>query len=171
MSAMESDDWCVAVFKCKQDNIRSVLVDFYAYMKDVEGVKNQHFLIRDRVDDEVVFSYRVSVEPRVTLDEAQPFFGFFDPILPPVYARYRADYLNAACKLFVTTICAIFSASSFFSIVVKTWIYSFMMTRLDSRLQALIFFLEVLEFFANPHPLSSSSVPNQDMEVGGFALL
>jgi hypothetical protein len=65
MSAMESDDWCIAVFKCKQDNIRSVLVDFYAYMKDVEGVKNQHFLIKDRVDDEVVFSYRVSVEPRV----------------------------------------------------------------------------------------------------------
>ena len=62
---MESDDWCVAVFKCKQDNIRSVLVSFYAFVKDVGGVKNQHFLIRDRVGDEAVFSYRVSVEPKV----------------------------------------------------------------------------------------------------------
>jgi len=59
MSAMESNDWCVTVFKCKQDNIRSVLVDFYAFMKDGEGVKNQHFLIRNRMDDEAVFSYRV----------------------------------------------------------------------------------------------------------------
>jgi len=65
MSAMESDDWCVAVFKCKQDNIRSVLVGFYAFVKDVGGVKNQHFLIRDRVGDEAVFSYRVSIEPKV----------------------------------------------------------------------------------------------------------
>ncbi|MGD0495002.1 MAG: hypothetical protein ABSB28_03050 [Candidatus Bathyarchaeia archaeon] len=56
---MESNDWCVTVFKCKQDNIRSVLVDFYAFMKDGEGVKNQHFLIRNRMDDEAVFSYRV----------------------------------------------------------------------------------------------------------------
>jgi hypothetical protein len=65
MSAVESDDWCVAVFKCKKDNIRSVLVDFHAFVKDVEGAKNQHFLIKDRVDDEAVFSYRVSVEPKV----------------------------------------------------------------------------------------------------------
>jgi starch phosphorylase len=38
MSAMKSDDWRVAVFKCRQGNIRSVLVDFYAFVKDVEGV-------------------------------------------------------------------------------------------------------------------------------------
>jgi len=59
---MESDDWCVAVFKCKPDNVESVLVDFYEFVKDLQGVKGLHFLIRDRVDDEVVLSFRVLVE-------------------------------------------------------------------------------------------------------------
>lgn len=59
-----SDDWCVAVFKCKKENVGSILVDFYSFVKNVEDVKNQHFLIRDRVLDEVVFSYRVLVEPK-----------------------------------------------------------------------------------------------------------
>jgi len=61
---MLSADWCVAVFKCKPEHIRNVLLDLYAFVKDIEGVADQHFLIRDRVDDEVVFSFRVSVEPK-----------------------------------------------------------------------------------------------------------
>lgn len=59
---MESDDWCVAVFKCKPENVENTLVDFYEFVKDLQGVKDLHFLIRDRVDEEVVFSFRVSVE-------------------------------------------------------------------------------------------------------------
>ncbi len=61
---MLSADWCVAVFKCKPEHIRSVLLDLYAFVKDIEGVIDQHFLIRDRVNDEIVFSFRVSVEPK-----------------------------------------------------------------------------------------------------------
>jgi len=57
--AMTNNDWCVAVFKCSQENIRNVLVEFYGFMRDVEGVKSLHFLIRDRVENEVIVSFRV----------------------------------------------------------------------------------------------------------------
>ena len=60
---MTSDDWCVAVFKCKPDKVEKLLIDFYSFVEDLKGVRNLHFLIRDRVDDEVVFSFRVQVEP------------------------------------------------------------------------------------------------------------
>ena len=56
---MTNNDWCVAIFKCSQENIRNVLLDFYGFMKDVEGVKSVHFLIRDRAKNEVVVSFRV----------------------------------------------------------------------------------------------------------------
>jgi hypothetical protein len=55
-------DWSVAVFKVKPLNIKTV-VDFYRFVEDLEGVTSLHFLIRDRVDDEVVFSFRVLSEP------------------------------------------------------------------------------------------------------------
>ena len=56
---MASDEWCVAVFQCTPENVRGVLLEFYGFMTDVEGVKSLHFLIRDRVKNEVVVSFRV----------------------------------------------------------------------------------------------------------------
>jgi hypothetical protein len=56
---MTDGHWCVAVFKCTAENIRNVLLDFYDFMKDVEDVKSLHFLIRDRVEKEIVVSFRV----------------------------------------------------------------------------------------------------------------
>jgi hypothetical protein len=58
---MTDNEWCVAVFKCIRENIRNVLVDFYDFMKDLEGVKSLRFLIRDRVKDEIVVGFRVLV--------------------------------------------------------------------------------------------------------------
>jgi hypothetical protein len=55
-------DWSVAVFKVKPENTKTV-VDFYRFVEDLEGVASLHFLIRDRLDDEVVFSFRVLSEP------------------------------------------------------------------------------------------------------------
>jgi hypothetical protein len=57
-----TEDWCVAVFKCKADDIRKILVDFYKFVKDMKGVRSLHFLIRDRLGDKVVFSFRVLVD-------------------------------------------------------------------------------------------------------------
>ena len=54
MVAMLNDDWSVAVFKCAPENVRSVLLEFYGFVVDLVGVKSLHFLIRDRVKDEVV---------------------------------------------------------------------------------------------------------------------
>jgi len=59
---MENVDWCVAVFKCKSDRARDVLVDLYSFVDGMFGVRDLHFLIRDRVDEEVVFSFRVLLE-------------------------------------------------------------------------------------------------------------
>ncbi len=60
---MTYDDWIVAVFKCKPDKVENLLVDFYSFVKDLKGVRNLHFLIRDRVEDEVVFGFRILIEP------------------------------------------------------------------------------------------------------------
>ena len=59
-----SNEWFVAVFKCSPDAVRKVLVDVYRFTDDLKGVRSLHFLIRDRVEDEVVFSFRVMVEPK-----------------------------------------------------------------------------------------------------------
>jgi len=59
---MENSEWCVAVFKCKPDKVKNVLVDFYEFVKDLRCVESLHFLIRDRVDDDVVFSFRILVK-------------------------------------------------------------------------------------------------------------
>ena len=59
---MEDADWCVAVFKCGSERARDALVDFYGFLDGMVGVRDMHFVIRDRVDDEVVFSFRVLLE-------------------------------------------------------------------------------------------------------------
>jgi hypothetical protein len=59
-----SNDWCVAIFKCSSDSVKKVLVEFYRFADNLKGVRSLHFLIRDRVEDEVVFSFRMMVEPR-----------------------------------------------------------------------------------------------------------
>jgi len=61
---MAVDDWCVAVFRCKPADVRRVLVSFYGFVKDLEGVKSLHFVIRDRLKDDVVFSFRVLVDSK-----------------------------------------------------------------------------------------------------------
>ena len=59
---MSSNDWIVVVIKLTSDKARDMLVDFYRYAEDLIGVKDVHFVIRDRVDEEVVFSFRILVE-------------------------------------------------------------------------------------------------------------
>jgi hypothetical protein len=59
---MADDGWCVAVFRCKPADVRRVLVSFYGFVKDLEDVKSLHFIIRDRLKDDVVFSFRVLVD-------------------------------------------------------------------------------------------------------------
>jgi hypothetical protein len=59
-----NEEWCVAVFKCKPKNIEKMVPDFYGFVKDLEGVESLHFLVRDRLKNCVVFSFRVLVKPR-----------------------------------------------------------------------------------------------------------
>jgi hypothetical protein len=59
-----SNEWCVAVFRCSSDSVKKVLVEVYRFVDDLKGVRSLHFLVRDRVEGEVVFSFRVMVEPK-----------------------------------------------------------------------------------------------------------
>jgi hypothetical protein len=58
-----SNEWYVAVFKCSPDYVKNILVEVYKFVDNLKGVRSLHFLIRDRVEDEVVLSFRVMVEP------------------------------------------------------------------------------------------------------------
>jgi len=62
VAVVTSDDWCVAVFRCKPNDIRKIAPVFYKFVKDLAGVKSLHFIVRDRLEDEVIFSFRVLVE-------------------------------------------------------------------------------------------------------------
>ncbi len=55
-------DWCVVVTLCKPKSVAAFLVSFYRFAESVNGVKSLHFLIRDRVRNEVVFSFRLLIE-------------------------------------------------------------------------------------------------------------
>ena len=48
--------------RCKADRTRNSLLDLYDFVKDIEGVRDLHFLIRDRIDDEVGLSIRMLLE-------------------------------------------------------------------------------------------------------------
>ena len=54
----------MAIFKCSPATVKKVLVEVYRFTDDLKGLRSLHFLVRDRVEDEVVFSFRVMVEPK-----------------------------------------------------------------------------------------------------------
>lgn len=56
---MEKQEWCVVVFECRPDYVQNVLVDFYEFVENLKGIEDLHFLIRDRLDDYVIFSFRI----------------------------------------------------------------------------------------------------------------
>ena len=62
---MQSDNWCVTVVKCKSEEAKNTLVDLFSFLESLEGVEDLHLLIRDRIDDEVVFSFRVLTKPKM----------------------------------------------------------------------------------------------------------
>lgn len=57
-----SNRWVVAVFKCPSSTVKKTLVEFYRFVEELNGVQSLHFLIRDRIEDEVVFSFQVMAE-------------------------------------------------------------------------------------------------------------
>ncbi len=59
-----SNEWCVAVFKCNPGLVKKVLVEVYRFADALKGVQSLHFLVRDRVEGEVVFSFRAMVDPK-----------------------------------------------------------------------------------------------------------
>ena len=61
---MNEDEWFIVVLKCRSEDATGFLVDFYSFAEDLAEVKNLHFLVRDRVDDDVVFSFRFLTEKK-----------------------------------------------------------------------------------------------------------
>jgi len=65
---MSSDNRSVVVFRAEADKVGKILADFYWYVKDLIGVKDLHFIIRDRVDDDVVLCFRILLESKEKTD-------------------------------------------------------------------------------------------------------
>ena len=68
MISLVSTEWSVVVFKCESEKARDMLVSFYRFIEDLRGIKDVHFLIRDRLDDEVVFSFRILFDSKEKKD-------------------------------------------------------------------------------------------------------
>jgi len=58
------EEWCIAVLKCKPEQIRTVLPAVYHFVEALNDVKSLNFLIKDRDEDEAVVILRVMVEPK-----------------------------------------------------------------------------------------------------------
>jgi hypothetical protein len=56
---MITHDWSVIVVKTKPENARETLVRLYWFIEGLIDVNSIHFMIRDRMQDGVVFSLRV----------------------------------------------------------------------------------------------------------------
>jgi len=59
-----SNAWVVTVFKCPSSILNKTLVEFYRFVDELKEVRSLHFLIRDRLDDEVVVSFRVMIDKK-----------------------------------------------------------------------------------------------------------
>jgi hypothetical protein len=72
---VSSDKWNVAVLQCKADKVRSIILDFYDFVRDIEGVGDLHFLIRDRIEDEVMpVSLQLASNAHIIIGEpSEPF--------------------------------------------------------------------------------------------------
>jgi hypothetical protein len=57
------NDWCIVVAKCEAKATAGFLVDFYRFAKGMDGVRNLYFLVRDHVENDVVFIFRILVDP------------------------------------------------------------------------------------------------------------
>ena len=55
-------NWYVVVTRCKPENVATFLVDFYRFVEGMDCVKSLHFIIRDRIGDDVVLSFRILAE-------------------------------------------------------------------------------------------------------------
>jgi len=51
--------------KWASEETRDILIRFYSFVEDLDGVEDLHFIIRDRVDDEVVFSFRILAQQKI----------------------------------------------------------------------------------------------------------
>lgn len=65
---MGEDDWLVVVLKSKSENATKTLVNFYRFAEDLIGLKELHFLIRDCVDDSIIFSFRLLIKSKEKKD-------------------------------------------------------------------------------------------------------
>lgn len=63
--------WLVTVFKYDYSNAKEILIDLYNFAKDLEEVKDLFSIIRYRVEDEVVFSFRFMIEEENTFSQIQ----------------------------------------------------------------------------------------------------
>ena len=62
MIEMQETLWSVLVVNIPSANVQEMLVSMYRFIEHLMGVQSLHFIIRDRIDDVVVVSFRILLE-------------------------------------------------------------------------------------------------------------
>ena len=64
--------WSTFVVSIASEQAQKVLIDLYRFVEHLAGVNNLHFIIRDRIDDTVIVSFRIlfNLDDRVRIEDA-----------------------------------------------------------------------------------------------------
>jgi hypothetical protein len=62
MMKMDDSLWSILVFHVASEKVQAILIDMYRFIEHLAGVHSLHFIIRDRVDDNVVVSFRILLD-------------------------------------------------------------------------------------------------------------
>ena len=62
MMEMDESVWSIIVVRIASNNVQEMLITLYRFIEHLVGVHSLHFIIRDRIDDTVVVSFRILLE-------------------------------------------------------------------------------------------------------------
>jgi hypothetical protein len=62
MMKMVDSSWSIVIFCVTSDRVQGILIDMYRFVEHLVGVQSLHFIIRDRIDDGVVVSFRILLD-------------------------------------------------------------------------------------------------------------
>jgi hypothetical protein len=62
MMEMDESVWSIIVVRIASKNVQEMLITLYRFIEHLAGVQSLHFIIRDRIDDAVVVSFRILLD-------------------------------------------------------------------------------------------------------------
>ena len=95
---MNGDKWSVTIVKCKAERAQEFLVKIYRFIEGVEGVKDLHFLIRDSVDKDVIFSFRVLTDQESYKAIRKGITSMLRTLMPKTHFAINPESKHPFCK-------------------------------------------------------------------------